>query len=153
MLTKFPKDDSATHWTSHVKSKMIHYGLGEGRIRRVIKNGTRREEGVAPNTVAIMQRNDTPKRKEEIWVMVQEAPRKNGISLAPLGTSASLRSEKLSARDKKFEALRISLRRPKMIIISAWRYPGITKPGKAIPIPDDVMEELDRMIAEGEAIN
>ena len=27
-------------------------------------------------------------------------------------------------------------------IISAWRYPGISKPGEAIPIPDDIREEL-----------
>ncbi|MDO8584571.1 MAG: hypothetical protein Q7R85_00425 [bacterium] len=122
-----------------MKSKMIHYGLGEGRIRRVIKNGTRREEGVAPNTVAVMQRNDTPRRKEEIWVMVQEAKKQQSNKTIKHG-------------DAKLEALRVSLCKPKMTIISAWRYPGISKPGKAIPIPDDVMEELDRMIAEGEEV-
>jgi hypothetical protein len=29
-------------------------------------------------------------------------------------------------------------------IISAWRYPGITKPGEAIPIPEDIRLELER---------
>ena len=27
-------------------------------------------------------------------------------------------------------------------IISAWRYPGISKPGEAIPIPEDIRLEL-----------
>jgi hypothetical protein len=27
-------------------------------------------------------------------------------------------------------------------IISAWRYPGISKPGEAIPIPEDIKQEL-----------
>ena len=27
-------------------------------------------------------------------------------------------------------------------IISAWRYPGISKPGEAIPIPEDIRQEL-----------
>lgn len=134
MLTKFPKDDASTHWTAHVKSKMVHYGLGEGRIRRVIKNGIRREEGVAPNTVAMMQRNDTPNRKEEIWVMVQESDKRH----------ATRENGKL--RDKKLEALRASLHKPKMTIISAWRYPGVTKPGKAIPIPEDILAELEGVL-------
>lgn len=129
MLLKFPKDDSSTHWTQHVKDKMVHYGLGEGRIRRVIKNGVRREEGVAPNTVAIMQHNDTPKRKEEIWVMIQEKEK--------------VKMKKEKAGNAKLEALRASLVRPKMTIISAWRYPGVTKPGKAIPIPEDILAELE----------
>ncbi len=27
-------------------------------------------------------------------------------------------------------------------IISAWRYPGISKPGEAVPIPEDIRQEL-----------
>jgi hypothetical protein len=27
-------------------------------------------------------------------------------------------------------------------IISAWRYPGITKPGDQVPVPKDILEEL-----------
>ena len=29
----------------------------------------------------------------------------------------------------------------KIKIISAWRYPGVTEPGKPIPVPDDVLME------------
>jgi hypothetical protein len=31
---------------------------------------------------------------------------------------------------------------PTRKIISAWRYPGISKPGEAIPIPEDIRQEL-----------
>ena len=31
---------------------------------------------------------------------------------------------------------------PTRKIISAWRYPGISKPGEEIPIPDDIRQEL-----------
>ncbi len=29
-------------------------------------------------------------------------------------------------------------------IISAWRYPGISKPGEEIPIPEDIRRELEK---------
>jgi len=27
-------------------------------------------------------------------------------------------------------------------IISAWRYPGVSKPGEDIPIPEDIKQEI-----------
>ncbi len=30
----------------------------------------------------------------------------------------------------------------KLTMISAWRYPGKSKPGKLIPIPDDILQEI-----------
>lgn len=30
-------------------------------------------------------------------------------------------------------------------IISAWRYPGISKPGEPIPIPEDIRRDLDNI--------
>jgi len=30
----------------------------------------------------------------------------------------------------------------KKVIISAWRYPGVSPVGKTIPIPADILEEL-----------
>lgn len=72
MLFKFPKDDKSFFWTQHVKNKMLHYRLSEQKIKTVLKNPARKEEGIAPKTTAVMKRNDTPKRKEELWVMFQE---------------------------------------------------------------------------------
>ena|SRR3989344_436158 len=31
-------------------------------------------------------------------------------------------------------------------IISAWRYPGVSKIGKKIPIPDEILQELHDMV-------
>lgn len=105
------KNTERFHWTNHVSHKMLFYRLSEGRIRRVIANPKRREDGVAPNTVALMQRNDTPKRKEEIWVMIQTRGQGTGY-------------------------------RGQVVVISAWRYPGISKIGDDIPMPEGLREEI-----------
>jgi len=31
-------------------------------------------------------------------------------------------------------------------IISAWRYPGISKPGEEIPVPDDIRDEILKIV-------
>lgn len=104
MLFKFPKNDSKYRWTSHIKNKMLFYGISEQKIKTILKSPDRKEEGVAEKTFAVMKRNDTAKRKEELWVMYAGNPKK--------------------------------------IMISAWRYPGKSKLGKEIPIPDDVLDDI-----------
>lgn len=90
---------------------MFFYRLSEGQVRRVIAHPDRREGGIAPNTIALMQRHDTPRRKEEIWVMIAE-----------------------NAKDKD--------QKSKTIVISAWRYPGVTKLGVAPPMPEGLLDEI-----------
>ncbi|MDO8430168.1 MAG: hypothetical protein Q7S73_02270 [bacterium] len=116
MLFKFPKDDKNFSWTSHSKTKMLQYRISEQKIKTVLKNPSRKEEGVAPKTAAVMMRHDTPKRKEEIWAMYQEL------------------SQKLKGESRKLR------------VISVWRYPGVSPIGKAIPIPQDILDELTNMI-------
>lgn len=123
MLFKFPKDDKNFSWTTHVKNKMLRYRLSEQKIKTILKNPARKEEGIAPKTLAVMKRNDTPKRKEELWVMFQRAnsappPKGSGNAKAPMRTK----------------------------IISAWRYPGVSPKGKAIPIPEDILKDLAEII-------
>ncbi len=65
---KPPKNDSRYSWTSHVFGKMLHYGIGEGRIRRIIRAPARVEEGVAENTIAAMQPTGV-RGQHEMWVM------------------------------------------------------------------------------------
>ncbi len=93
---------------------MRQYGLSEARVKRVIHSPLRVEEGIAEDTVAIMQ-PATVKRMEkgkpaewsqEIWVMVSEKP---------------------------------SERR----VVSAWRYPGVTKPGEGLP--EEILREIRQM--------
>lgn len=71
-LLKFPKNDKHFVWTDHSKSKMIQYFISESKIKGVIKKHDRLESGIAPKTVAVMQRNDRGKKKEELWVMYQK---------------------------------------------------------------------------------
>ena len=66
-------------WTSHSKGKMLHYRLSDQRIKTAIHSPQRTELGVAPRTIAVMKRNDTQKRKEEIWVMYQKSGSKKKI--------------------------------------------------------------------------
>ena len=106
------------YWTEHVKEKMRYYGLGENRILRVMRNPKRVEEGVAENTSAAMQRAGSVKHPYEIWMMYQRKGKRQ--------------KEKVKSKEDNNQ----------IVIISAWKYPGITKPGSVIPIPEDILNEL-----------
>ena len=70
MGLKTPKNTERFEWTMHVASKMKQYGLSENRVKRVINNPKRIEEGVAPKTIAVMQPNSS-KHSYEFWAMYQ----------------------------------------------------------------------------------
>ena len=95
-------------WTKHSQAKMRQYMLSESRVKRVIRNPQRVEEGIAPKTLASMQKAGSKKHPYEIWVMYQL----------------------------------VSNQGRRIKVISAWKYPGITKPGDPIPIPPDIFEEI-----------
>lgn len=82
---------------------MRFYGLSAARVRRIMHTPTRIEEGIAPDTIAYMQRAGNEKRPYELWTMIQDEGKKRKV-------------------------------------ISAWRYPGITKPGE--PLPAEIIREL-----------
>ncbi len=84
---------------------MAYYGLSGDRIKRILRNPERTENGIAPDTIAAMQPAGTQKKSTEIWTMY---------------------ARKGSQR----------------IIITAWRYPGVSKVRDQIPIPQDILEEL-----------
>lgn len=79
-------------WTRHSQMKMTHYGLSESRVKRILRCPHRIEEGIAEDTLAMMQSAGSKKNPYEIWVMVQDS-------------------------------------QAQRTVISAWRYPGKTKPG------------------------
>lgn len=58
-------------WTKHSKRKMQYYQLSESRLKRVLNNPKRKELGIAPGTVAVMQSTGSKKRPTEIWLMYQ----------------------------------------------------------------------------------
>ena len=69
---RFPKNSPTLQWTKHAVEKMRFYGLSEARVKRVLENPKRREEGIADDTIACMQAAGTAKHPTEIWVMYQE---------------------------------------------------------------------------------
>ncbi len=133
MLT-LPKDTARLRWTSHIKNKMVYYHLSGAQILRVFRKPQRREEGIAPGTSAAMisrrssppsviarsTRRGNPVREEEIWIMYKLA---------------------------KPATLAVNRQLSTVTMISAWRYPGRTKPGSPIPIPQDIREELEQGIS------
>lgn len=134
-LFRFPKDSREFSWTAHSKNKMLQYRLGEQKIRSVLNAPTRIESGIAPKTTAVMKRSDTPKRKEEIWVMYQER------ATGSYATSDNLKES--GSEMKKFENF-LARKIKKKTIISVWRYPGVSTK-RNIFIPDDTLEELEKL--------
>ena len=122
MRFKIPRNTEKYEWTQHAIIKMRHYGLTAQRILRVVKNPQRVEEGVAVNTIAVMQpastrvKNGKRTWSSEIWAMYQ------------------IKGKSKIEERKNFGTPRIRL-------ISAWRYPGVSP--KRNPIPDDILRELD----------
>jgi len=82
MFFKYPKNSERFYWTKHAKEKMKFYRLSENRIKKVIRQPKRREIGVAPGTIALMQpgsiklKKGKPSWREEIWVMIEEGKKR-----------------------------------------------------------------------------
>ena len=74
-MFKLPQDDERYSWTWHVIEKMKYYSISPSRVKRVIRAPTRTEEGIALNTIAVMQPAGT-KRYQEIWIMYRLDKRK-----------------------------------------------------------------------------
>jgi len=125
MRFNLPKNDSKYYWTQHCVRKMMFYGLTADRVKRIVRNPKRMEDGVAENTVAVMQPSSAKAPagkawKEEIWVMYS--------------------TPRVRMQNPKIKSQNLG----KKIIISAWRYPGVSPVGKQIPIPEDILEELKK---------
>ncbi|OGZ68437.1 MAG: hypothetical protein A3D44_00650 [Candidatus Staskawiczbacteria bacterium RIFCSPHIGHO2_02_FULL_42_22] len=106
------------HWTGHAKIKMRQYGLSKSRLTQLLRKPERMEEGIAPQTVAVMQTRKIYSTPRKVFAVQKKIKIPGEIWLM--------------YKDVKGE------RR----IISAWRYPGISKPGDSIPIPEDIRNEI-----------
>jgi hypothetical protein len=111
---KLLEESEKIFWTKHVQAKMRQYRLSESRIRRVLRKPDRKDLGIAPRTIAVMQITGTKKHPTEIWVMYQKEGKRQ---------KAKGKSEKIK-------------------IISAWRYPARSPIGEPPPIPEDILWEL-----------
>jgi hypothetical protein len=119
MLFRPPKDTKEIHWTKHIKEKMREYQLSERKLLKIFRNPERKEEGIAPGTVAVMQTGGR-KQPYEIWLMYQ------------------IKISKLKSQNSKFK---------RIVMISAWKYPGKSPIGKP-PIPEEVLENLEEILKE-----
>jgi hypothetical protein len=84
-----------------------------------MRTPTRSEKGIAPDTIAVMQPAGSKAKPTEVWVMY-----------------ATKKTQKPKIKTYNFEL------GPKKVIITAWRYPGISKVRDEIPIPADILAEL-----------
>lgn len=118
------------HWTYHARAKMNFYKLSEQRVRRVIHSPKRTEVGVAPKTVAVMQPVSLKTK-----VMNETAPSAAGRSRGAPLQSGILRNNREETWNQEIwvmyqEAKQIANGKSQIVtkIISAWRYPGRSKP-------------------------
>lgn len=100
---------------------MKQYGLSKQKLLGILHRPERKEKGIVPGTLAIMKTNKIFFKEKKItlakaWSSPKKAPGEIWIMF----------------KDVK------DLRK----IISAWRYPGISKPGEEIPIPEDIRQEF-----------
>ncbi len=119
MQFNMPKNDAKYIWTNHVVRKMMHYGLSADRVKRVMRSPTRSEKGIAPDTIAVMQPTGSKAKPTEVWVMY-----------------ATKKSQNSKTKTQNFSM------GPRKVVITAWRYPGISKVRDEIPIPADILAEL-----------
>jgi len=113
-----------TLWTKHSEAKMRFYGLSKQRVRRVLNSPKRIEIGIAPNTVAMMQAAGSKKHPHEIWVMIQKSKKSHAYRQAG------------KTKNQNCDVTKI---------ISAWRYPGVTKPGE--PLPAEIISEMEESLS------
>jgi hypothetical protein len=124
------KDDQTFQWTNHAKRKLFYYRLGPAKIKSIIRHPARLEQSIVQGLTAAMRPGGSRKNPYEIWTMFEIIEIKN-------------QKLKLGIKNLKNKAKKIKLKPQKKIkIISCWRYPGKTKPGKPVPIPEDVISEL-----------
>jgi hypothetical protein len=132
MQLKNPKNEGKFYWTEHSLFKMKYYRLSAQKILGIIRKPFKKERGIVKKTVAVMQPVNpkiiTKGRKiwkQEIWAMYQERNKK-------------------SRDHKKREGLVVNKNWPpgqkQIVIISAWRYPGMSP--KNNPIPEEILTEI-----------
>jgi hypothetical protein len=124
------------HWTEHSKIKMRQYGLSKQKLLGILRKPERKEKGIVPGTTAVMKTNKIYSSKTISLFTIEKS------NLHPHTRSFS-RNFGVGARKAPGEIwIMYKNVKDQKKIISAWRYPGISKPGEEIPIPMDIREEL-----------
>jgi len=117
-------------WTEHSKIKMRQYGLSQQKILGILRKPERKEKAIVPGLIAAMRTN-----KKFVNKTVSMFENKQGAN--PPKTKVLRRAV---APGEIWVMYKDSKDQRK--IISAWRFPGISKPGEEIPIPEDIRFEI-----------
>ena len=115
-----PSSFKKVSWTQHSEIKMRQYGLSKQKVLGILRKPERKEKGIVLGTLAVMKTNKVFFKQKQVDLSGAWKPKKAPGEIW------------LMYKDTK------DYRR----IISAWRYPGISKPGEAIPIPEDILKEI-----------
>lgn len=153
-----------------MSEKMHYYGLSEQKVLGVIRNPKRIETGIVENTVAVMLPVGSIKKgpvkpkwgrpsfasaeatagkpveswNQEIWVMYQLRDGRANFKKQDANTKQNEIIKNIeNLGEEKAKKLR-KLMPKKLIIISAWRYPGVSP--KSNPIPEDILREIEEII-------
>lgn len=113
-------------WTQHSKIKMRQYGLSKSKLINLLYKPERKEEGIVPGTTAVMQTNKSYSKYSDGRFRIPERSLKDGARLRYLHAKKAPGEVWLMYKDVKDQRK----------IISAWRYPGVSKPGEAADIID-----------------
>jgi hypothetical protein len=127
-MIQFSKSKTLS-WTHHARAKMNFYKLSEARVRRVLNFPKRIEEGVAPKTVAMMQPSSFGVAPKELGRSAFATPK---LARAKAGFIKLRRDGEKSWTQEIWVMVEDS--RDRRTIISAWRYPGKTKPRSEISL-------------------
>jgi len=117
-------------WTQHSQIKMRQYGLSKQKLLGILARPERKEKGIVPGTLAAMRTNKIFFKAKQIsldkaWQKSKRTPGEIWIMFKDVKSVSTGNARK---------------------IISAWRYPGVSKPGEAIPIPEDIKQDIIRGI-------
>ncbi|OGZ84719.1 MAG: hypothetical protein A2599_03700 [Candidatus Staskawiczbacteria bacterium RIFOXYD1_FULL_39_28] len=123
-------------WTDHSKIKMKQYGLSVSKLLQILRKPERKEKAIVPGLIAVMRTNKKFVNKTKplikgVWQKPAPAPGEIWIMYKDIKRQGEHPSTD-SGQARK--------------IISAWRYPGVTKPGEETPIPEDIRQELENNI-------
>jgi len=113
-------------WTQHSEIKMRQYGLSKTKLINLLYKPERKEKGIVPGTMAVMKTN---KKYSHECIRIPKISFNSG---ARLHHSHAPGEVWLMYKDTKDQRK----------IISAWRYPGVSKLGEEIPIPKDIRDEV-----------
>jgi len=108
---------------------MAFYRLSEQRVARVLHSPRRVEEGVAPKTVAMMQPASVRTRTEAVLSDVSHRGVERNRRTLSNETSDSKSKPKESWSQEIWVMVQDIGKERK--IVSAWRYPGMTRPKDA----------------------